>query len=61
MFQEQVVQHTQAAHTTNHKKPNPMKKWAEETNRYFLQRENADGQQAHENMLSITKYQGNAN
>ena len=38
-----------------------MKKQAEETNRYFLQRENADGQQAHENMLSITKYQGNAN
>ena len=27
----------------------------------FFQRENADGQQAHEKMLSIAKYQGNAN
>ena len=38
-----------------------IKKWAEELNRHFLQRGNADGQQAHENMPNIAKYQGNAN
>ena len=27
----------------------------------FLQRRHADGQEAHENMLNITKYQRNAN
>ena len=27
----------------------------------LFQRENADGQQAHENMFNITNYQGNVN
>ena len=31
------------------------------TEQKFFQRGNADGQQAHEKMLSIAKYQGNAN
>ena len=33
----------------------------EELNRYFFQRGNADGQQAHQKMLDITNHQGNAN
>ena len=33
----------------------------EELNRHFFQRENADGQQAHQKMLGITNHQGNAN
>ena len=33
----------------------------EELNRHFFQRENADGQQAHQKMLDITNHQGNAN
>ena len=45
----------------NIKKPNiPIKKWAEKLNRNFFQRGNADGQQAHENMPTITNHQGNA-
>ena len=39
---------------------NPIKKWAEEPNRHFLQRGNADGQQAQEKMLNIANHQGNA-
>ena len=31
------------------------------TEQTFFQRGNADGQEAHEKMLNITNYQGNAN
>ena len=31
------------------------------TEQTFIQRGNADGQQAHEKMLNITNHQGNAN
>ena len=41
------------------KKNNPIK-WAEELNRHFFQRGNADGQQAQEKMLNIANHQGNA-
>ena len=43
------------------KKKNPIKKWAEELNKHFFQRGNADGPQAYEKMLSITNHQSNAN
>ena len=40
---------------------NPIKKRAEDLNRHFFQRRHTDGQQAHENILNITTYQGNEN
>jgi len=39
----------------------PIKKWAKELNRHFLQRRHTDGYQTHEKMLNITHYQRNAN
>ena len=40
---------------------NPIKKWAEDLNRFFFQRRYTNGQQVHEKVLNITKHQGNAN
>ena len=42
------------------KKPNLIKKWAEELNTFF-QRGNVDDQQAHEKMLNTTNDHGNTN
>ena len=39
---------------------NPIKKWAEDMNR-FLQRRHPDGQQTYEKVLHITRHQRNTN
>ena len=38
-----------------------IKNWAEDLNRYFSQKGNADDQQAHEKILNITHHQGSTN
>ena len=43
------------------KEKNLIKNWAEDLNRYFSQKGNADDQQAHEKILSITNHQGSTN
>ena len=40
---------------------NPINKWAEDLNRQFFKKWHTDGQDAHENTLSITNYKSNAN
>ena len=47
----------QTAHTTQQQKTKePIKKWAENLNRPFLQKRHTDGQQIHENKLNVTNY-----
>ena len=47
---------------TQHQKTNDwVKKWAEVLKRYFFQRGDVAGQEAHEKMTSITSHQRNAN
>ena len=40
---------------------NPIKKWAEDQNRLFLQRRQIDGQQSPEKMFHVSTYERNAN
>ena len=52
----------ETTHTPQHPKANnPIKKIDGGYEQTILQRRNSVGQQAHEKMLHITSYQGNAN
>ena len=42
-------------------KKNPVKKWAEDMNKIFLQTRHRDGLQTHEKMHNITCHQGKTN
>ena len=55
----QNIQTAHAAQYQKNKQPNP--KMGIRSKQTFLQRRHTDGQEAHEKMLNITNYQGNAN